>query len=63
VSRNRPQNPSPREGDRGIEFDSRNHSQIDGFKEDRNSEKTLGGIVFTSKIIPKNMISDVQQGL
>jgi len=44
-----------REGDRGIESDSRDHSQI-GAGHGNSGRIYLGGIVFTSEIIPKNSV-------
>ena len=51
VGRNHPQNHDPREiGEGGIEFGNRNDPQL--------CKNSLGGIVFTIEIIPKNSIQE-----
>jgi len=45
-------------GDRGIEFEGRDHSQIDGSRDPNSGRIYLGGIVLTSEILPKNSVQE-----
>jgi len=45
-------------GDRGIEFEGRDHSQVDGSRDPDSGRIYLGGIVFTSEIVPKNSVQE-----